>query len=199
MAKVVLKDVRLAFAQIWEAKQFEAGKGAARFNASFLFPPEHPAAKILQDTITSIAKEKWLDKADAIIAAAKPVPNRFCFKNGNTKPEYEGFPGNLFVSASNEQRPDIRDRDGKTPLTAAEGRPYSGCYVNAILDVWPQDNKYGKGIQAKLLGIQFVRDGDRFSGGVPAADDDFADLSDGAGAPDLGASSPAASAAGGFV
>jgi hypothetical protein len=72
-------------------------------------------------------------------------------------------------------RPLVIDRN-RDPLTAADGKPYSGCYVNVSIDVWAQDNKYGKRINAQLKGIQFVRDGDAFGGGAPASPDEFEDL-----------------------
>ncbi|MNP47458.1 hypothetical protein D3C76_1415120 [compost metagenome] len=77
------------------------------------------------------------------------------------------------------------DRD-RTQLTAQEGKPYSGCYVNVIVDIWAQDNSYGKRINAQLQGIQFVRDGEAFSGGGTSADaSDFEEIADGADAEDL--------------
>lgn len=184
MVKIVLKDSRLAFAQIWEAKAFEPG-AKPKFNATFLFDPKSPNAKLVETAVKEAATEKWGAKANDVLTSIKGIPNKMCFRNGNTKPEYDGYPGNLFVSSSNPVRPTIMDRDGKTPLIQADGRPYSGCYVNGIVDIWAQDNKYGKGIQATLLGVQFVRDGDAFSGGGTASEDDFEDLSDGANAPDI--------------
>ena len=60
------------------------------------------------------------------------------------------------------------------------GRPYAGCYVNAVLEFWAQDNKFGKRVNATLMGVQFFRDGDAFSGGGAASDDDFDDVTSGA-------------------
>jgi hypothetical protein len=74
-------------------------------------------------------------------------------------------------------RPTVINRD-RTPLTAADGVIYSGCHGNVQVEVWAQDNSYGKRINAQLLGVQFTRDGDSFGGGTqPAKPDDFADLS----------------------
>ena len=54
----------------------------------------------------------------------------------------------------------------------------SGYYVDAILDIWAQENSYGKRINAQLKGVQFRRKGDVFSGGgAPAEDDDFDEIS----------------------
>jgi hypothetical protein len=42
-----------------------------------------------------------------------------------------------------------------------------------LTDVWPQDNAYGKRVIASLKGVQFVKNGDAFSGGAPASADEF--------------------------
>ena len=61
----------------------------------------------------------------------------------------------------------------------SDGRPYSGCYVNVSLDIYAQDNTYGRRINCNLSGVQFYRDGDSFEGGTPASPEEFEDLSDG--------------------
>jgi len=64
----------------------------------------------------------------------------------------------------------------KTILKEESGRPYSGCYVNANIEVWAQDNSFGKRINAQLKGVQFYRDGDAFSGSAPSSPDEFDDV-----------------------
>ncbi len=194
--KVVLKDVRLAFPNIWTAKPFEPG-APPRFNAAFLFPQSHPAFKITMDAITEVAKEGWGDQWQTQLAAIKGNSNKMCFIDGNLKANNDGYAGNYVISGGNKARPAIVDRDGRTPLVEADGRPYGGCYVTAILDIWCQTKKY-PGIRCSLLGIQFVRDGDAFSGGGIASEDDFEDLSDGSDAPDVGSMADN-SAGGSFV
>lgn len=179
--KVILKNVRLAFPQIWKPEQVN-GQGDAKFNCTFLFPPDHPARKLVSDAIRQAATEKWAAKADENLK--KCVADlKVCLQNGDRK-EHEGYPGNFFVNANNKARPPIRDRDGKTVLVEADGRPYGGCYVNGIIDVWAQDNQFGKRVNASLMGLQFVGDGDAFSGGKTAADEDFESLEEGADAED---------------
>ena len=77
-------------------------------------------------------------------------------------------------------RPLVIDAD-KSPLTEQDGKPYSGCYVNASIELWAQDNNYGKRVNASLSGVQFFRDGDAFAGGRAADVDDFDDVTAGAG------------------
>lgn len=182
MAKIVLKNVRLSFPDLWVPKQYN-NQGTARYKASFLFEPKSEAAETVNKAIMEAAKEAYGDKAKLVIDAIKNNPKEFPLSKGDLK-DYEGYAGMLVLSSANTVRPDVRDRD-KTPLTAQDGKPYAGCYVNAIVDIWAQV-KNGKAIRCKLLGVQFVRDGDAFSGGAKAADNDFEDLGDGADAPALG-------------
>lgn len=192
MAKIIIKDVRLAFPTIWTPKPFEPGS-EPRFSAAFLFPKEHPAYQQTMDAIVEVAKEGWKDQWETQLGSIKGQSNKMCFVDGNLKAKNDGFAGNFALSAVNKARPTIKDRDGKTPLVEADARPYGGCYVSAILDIWCQTKKY-PGIRCSLLGIQFMRDGDAFAGGGVASDEDFVDLSDGADAPPVGFS-----AGGGFV
>ena len=93
--------------------------------------------------------------------------------DGNLKSNYDGFTGNMYVSSRGQMKPTVINSDC-TPLTAADGKPYSGCYVNAQVALWAQDNGYGKRINAQLRGVQFLRDGEAFGGGAVASADEFA-------------------------
>lgn len=170
--KVVLKGARLAFANIWEPKTFN-GQGEAACNASFILDPVSQKAEIdkVIETIKQVATEKWNAKAPEMLKSLQ-AKGDLCLHSGDTKSEYDGFAGKMFVSARNKARPVVVDQQ-KNPLTSADGKPYSGCYVNVSLDIWAQDNGYGKRINAKLLAIQFSADGDAFAGGAAFADEDF--------------------------
>lgn len=175
--KIKLNNVRLAFPQLWEAKTVN-GEGTPAFSATFLIPQDHPQMESLMGVVEAVAKDKWGEKAPAMLKQLRAQDKALCH-DGDLKAQYEGFGGVLYINARNTTRPLVIDRD-KTPLVAADGRPYAGCYVNALIDVWAQDNNYGKRINAGLQGIQFVKDGDAFAGGGVASEDDFdscADLS----------------------
>ncbi|WP_369952293.1 DUF2815 family protein [Ralstonia syzygii] len=180
--KIKLEDVRLAFPALFEAKTVN-GEGEPAFSASFLFPDDHPATKTLKAAFDALGKEKWGAKWPAVKKEIE-AKDRTCLHDGDTKADYAGFPGNLFVSSRNKTRPLVIDRD-KSPLVQADGRPYAGCYVNASIELWCQDNNYGKRINASLRGVQFLRDGDAFAGGGSANEDEFDDIADGATADDL--------------
>jgi hypothetical protein len=185
---VILKNVRLTFPQLFEPKQVN-GQGEAKYSAAFLFPRSHACVAALQAAILAAATEQWKDKAPAMLAQLKAA-DKICVHDGDAKSDYAGYAGNLFLNASKNVRPLVLDRD-RTPLTAADGKPYSGCYVNAMVDIWAQDNKFGKRVNASLMGVQFLTDGERLAGGVTATADDFEAIpeAEGQDAPATGAAS----------
>lgn len=178
---IQLKNVRLAFADCFVPVAFE-GEGEKKYASTFLVPKKDPQIKVIEAAILEVATAAWKDKAKGILTQIKSNPNKFCFQDGDTK-SYDGYAGHMALAAKNKKRPTIVDRD-KTPLTAEDSRPYAGCYVNASVELWAQDNQFGKGIRASLRGIQFLRDGDAFSAGSIASEDEFDDLGEGADAPD---------------
>lgn len=184
--KVTLSNVRLSFPHLFVPQASTTGEGEPKYNANFIIEPGSKNAKLLEDAVQAVAKEKWGAKAEATLSALRKG-DKVCYrteeKTSQSGDVYAGFEGAHWVSASDKVRPTVIDRD-KSPLTAADGKPYGGCYVNAILDIWPQDNAFGKRVNASLKGVQFVKDGDAFSGGGAASVDEF-DTLDEAEADDL--------------
>jgi hypothetical protein len=180
--KVKLTIVRLAFPVLFEARTVN-GEGKPAFSASFLLDPADPQVKALNQAIEQVAKDKWGAKAGDILKQMR-AQDKVALHDGDLKANYAGFPGNLYVSARSATRPLVIDKD-KSPLTEQDGKPYAGCFVNASIELWPQDNNYGKRVNASLRGVQFFRDGDSFAGGGAASEDEFDDISSGATADDL--------------
>jgi hypothetical protein len=173
--KVMLRNVRLAFPALFQPKTVN-GEGDPAFGATFIMDPATNKAEIeaVNAAIDKVAADKWGAKG-AEVAKTLRKAGKVCLRDGDEKAEYEGYEGNMFVAARSKSRPLVIDRD-KTPLVEADGRPYGGCYVNATIDVWAQDNQYGKRINASLSGVQFVRDGEAFGGSRPASPDDFEEV-----------------------
>ena len=172
--RLTLKDVRIAYAQgVFTARAAKAGD-KEKYGAAFLFPSTHPCVKELSAAIIRSAKAKWADKADEMLKMLKAA-DRLPVHNGDAKATSAGYAGNYFINAGNTIRPLVLDGN-KAPLTVADGKPYSGCYVNAIVEIWAQDNQHGKRVNASLLGVQFVRDGEKLAGGSVATADDFQEI-----------------------
>lgn len=180
--KVKLSKVRLSFPDIWKAVEFKTGDGKPRFNATFLVEPGSENDKAIRQAIKDAAKEVFGDKAEKMVKGFESNGNKFCYLDGDLK-DYDGYKGLWYLATHSKTRPSIFDRD-KTPLVEEDGRPYAGCYVNAIVDVWAQKGE-NPGIRASFSGIQFHSDGDAFSGSAPASADDFDDLGDGADSDDM--------------
>ncbi|KAK1548201.1 hypothetical protein Q3G72_012090 [Acer saccharum] len=179
--KIVLKNVRLSFPHLFTPQKQESGQ--EKYNGSFIIEAGDPQIAAVEKAIAEEAKTKWGMKADAVLKELR-AKDKLALHDGDTKSQFEGYSGNMYVSASNAIRPLVLDRD-KSPLAEADGKPYSGCYVNVSLEIWAQDNKHGKRVNASLGGVQFVRDGDRFSGGSSADENDFDELGEGADADPL--------------
>lgn len=176
--------VRLSFPDIFEAVQYE-GKGPFRYNATFLLKPGGENDKKVRAAIREAAVEKFAKKADATLKAIENNSNKNCYVPGDLK-DYEGYAGTMALSSHRKQdagRPLVIDQN-KNPLTAADGKPYAGCYVNATVDIYAQDGQ-NSGVRCGLKGIQFAADGDAFSGGGSASPDDFDDIGDGVNEEDL--------------
>jgi hypothetical protein len=60
---------------------------------------------------------------------------------------------------------------------------YGGCYVNAAVKPWVQDNQYGRGVRCELVALQFSKDGTPFGDGVPDASSLFGAVAAPAAAP----------------
>jgi hypothetical protein len=163
MAKIKLNNVRLSFPSLFHKASFQGNEG--KYEATFLLDKETQA-----DVIAKIEAE-IKDGIKTNFKAAKLPADKLCLKDGDEF-EYDGYAGMMSFKASNGKRPMIIDKD-KSPLTEDDEKLYAGCYVNAIVELWYQNNNYGKRVNANLLGVQFFKDGEPFGDGVSASEDDF--------------------------
>lgn len=162
--KHVLKNVRLSFPSLFRKAVFNGDE--TKYEATFLLDKDAHAAiieAIEKDTNQRIKSE---------LKGAKVPADRRCLKDGDES-SYDGYDGCMSLKASNNKRPLVIDRD-KSPLTEDDERMYAGCYVNAQVELWVQNNNYGKRINANLLGVQFFKDGEPFADGAKTSSvDDF--------------------------
>jgi len=157
---VLIENVRLSFPCLFTAKQGRDANGQPQgkpmFSAVFLMDKVTNKKDI--DKLTAAAlftkKEKWQEK---------PVnlPRR-SIRDGADKVATDGYGEKvMFISARNEKRPHVVGRK-LGPLTETDGVIYAGCYVNAEVRCWAQDNSYGKALNWSLQKVQFVRNGQPF-------------------------------------
>jgi len=179
--KVKIQSVRVAFPAVFEPQAIDGGE--PKFGGKFIIDPANKALVAeLDAAMLQVAKDKWGPKGEQVFNGLQKVGKKpdvafvkepYKNKDGDA---YGGFEDMFYLSASSATRPLVIDRD-KTPLVNADGKIYSGCYVNINVEFWAQDNKFGRAIRAQLRGVQFAKDGDAFGGGAPASTDEFDDLS----------------------
>jgi hypothetical protein len=178
IGRMMLKDARLAFPNLFEPTTVN-GEGKPRYNASLIISTDHPQIAEIKAKMRAVADAKWGAKAAATYTSLEKA-DKLGLHDGDAK-SYDGFAGNLFISAASQEstRPTVIDQN-KAPLSARDGKPYAGCFVNASIEFWAQDNNFGKRINAQLRGVQFLRDGDAFAAGRPADSDEFEEVTEGA-------------------
>ena len=161
--KLKLQNVRLSFPSLFRKAVFNGEE--TKYEATLLINKETHADLIKQ--IGDAIKEKI--KVD--LKGAKLPADKICMKDGDNI-EYDGYAGHWSIKASNNKRPLVIDND-KTPLAEDDDKLYAGAYVNAVIELWAQNNSWGKRINANLLGVQFFKDGEPFGDTVSASVDDF--------------------------
>lgn len=146
-----------------------------KYSAAFIMNVDEHGALIdkIELAIDRIALDKFRKKVT--------LKHR-CLKDGNDKPDLDGYgDGTFYLTASRETRPAVVGKDPSVPLSKDDNVLYAGCYVNAVVQIWVQDNPYGKAVNAELLAVQFVKDGDSFGAGPVNAEDEFDNIEDSGG------------------
>lgn len=167
---------RLAFPRINKPEPFQ-GQGEPRYSATLIIEPNSDSHKKLLKAARAAADAKWPGKGEAALTSLERQ-NKLCYYDGDIKDTVDGFAGNIILNANAPQNQPpalVVTRNGRNERLEREtqGVIYGGCWVNMIVDLWAQDNQWGKRINAQLAGIQFVKDGDAFGGGRPADEDEF--------------------------
>lgn len=170
-----LNNVRLSFTKnktLWIPEPFKLGD-PPKFKASFLVANGDPQQKMIMKAIIQTLEEKYPGKGNALFGSIRTNPNKCCWIDGNTR-TWDGYANHYGLSASRASKPLVVDQR-KNILEQKDGKPYDGCYVNASLALFAYNNT-GIGVACELRVVQFLRDGDAFSGGAPLDLDEVDEL-----------------------
>lgn len=180
-AILFLKKKRMGFPALAEPQTNDDGKSA--YGCKLIIRPDDNDVKALDKAIEQVAAERWKDDAPGVLAKLREdgklalVKKEYRDKNGKV---YSGFEDAYYLSARNsKEQPTVVDRFGGeiTKKSDIERILYSGSYVNAKVEIWAQDNNFGRRINCTLLGVMFAADGDSFGGGASRASaDEFAEM-----------------------
>lgn len=174
--QIVLKNVRLSHPKLFEAEDYN-GDGNFNYGAQFIVEPGSAVDKLIRGAIDEIAKAEWKDKAAQRLKMYSGDKTKYPYRDGDLlgKEETEG----KWILASKRKkaagRPIVNNRQAHPVMEGDEGAPYPGCFVNAIVTLYTQNNEYA-GVRCRLEGVMFWADGDAFTGAKPADPSMFADL-----------------------
>lgn len=178
---VFLSNVRLSFPNLAEPQRRTADDGRERisYNAEFIMPESHDGYRAFMQTYARLAQDKWKEHAQQVMNMIHQERKQRCYGPGSEKVNrktlkvYDGYEGMFFISAGRDTMPQIINPTG-TPVDPADTmqcqalarKMYGGCYVNAAVKPWLQDNKFGRGVRCDLVAVQFAGDGEPFGAGA---------------------------------
>ena len=186
---IFLSNVRLSFPHLVEPQRKvspETGKERVSYSADFIMPPDHPGFKQFMAKVNEMALAKWKEHAAQVMQIINNDRKLRCYGDGNQKlnqktfQPYDGYAGQVFITAGRDQPPQIIQPDG-TPIDpmntmayqALTRQMYGGCRVNVAVKPWLQENKHGRGIRADLVAVQFAGDDTPFGEGRTDASNMF--------------------------
>jgi len=160
---IMLKDVRVSFPHLFRRPVINGDEG--KCGAVLMLENSRHAKSIaaVKTQMDALAKEKFKGRS---------IPgDKLCMRPGEDKGRTE-YEDHHVISANNRDKPFVISNDGgSTVANEPDCAIYAGCYVNAKIRLWAQDNQYGKRINAELVAIQFSRDGEPLDGSYVSADE----------------------------
>lgn len=165
--RVVTGEVRLSYANIFEAKSIQGSK--PKYSVSLIIPKS--------DTDTLAKIERAIDAAieAGIGKFGGKRPNKAALKlplrDGDVERDDAAYANSMFVNANSITQPQVVDTDLQPILDSTE--VYSGCYARVSVSFYAFNTNGNKGIACGLGNIQKLRDGEPLGGNRVSAEDDF--------------------------
>lgn len=171
---ILLENVTLSFPHILEPNTSLEG-AKPKYGCALLMDAGSQEEAAINAMIVETAKESFGAKGEKVVAGMK-AKGKYPLKDGNLKEELAGYAGRLYINANSGVVVPCYGRDPRVKLNEQEIREmmYAGATVNAVVSFYKYSHKTGgDGVGIGLKGLQFVKDGDRLSGGGVAKSEDF--------------------------
>lgn len=166
MTRITLKNVRIAYPHLFTKNSFQGNETG--YDAWFLISKSDTEnLKKIQTQIDEFQKN----------LKSKVQTDKICFKDGDLQDKDYSKGHWVLKAGSKKEKPVVLDQY-KREITEDNNLIYSGCYVNTSVDLWLQDNQYGKRINANLFAVMFAKDGDSIGGGRPSKNEINSDFDD---------------------
>ena len=194
---IYLSNVRLSFPHLVEPRaSTENPTAPKKYSADFILAQTDPGFQKFMQRYAEMAGAKWGEHAQQVMQIINTDRKLRCYGSGTEKIDkktfkpYLGYDGMVFVAANTDRMPQMIGTDGKASdagntmaYQALARKLYGGCYVNAAVKPWLQENKHGRGVRCDLVAVQFFRDGEAFGEGSADASGMFGAVAGAAQAP----------------
>lgn len=183
MSRIKIKQVRLGYPVLFTPKGFkgEDGKeGTPKYSATFYLDKKRNKADIAAvkaeiaavQAASTLAKHKF----PAEKVALREVPEDKIDEQGLISGTDIVAADTMVLSASNAKKVPVVNKNPAQTVSEADDIVYGGCYVNASVSFWVQNNQWGKRINGSLEGVQFFGDADRFGRAPVNAEEEFENI-----------------------
>ena len=174
--KLVLQNVRLAYANVWEPRSINDG------------PLKYSCALLIDKTDAALIQQIQAATNQAIREGTEKFGQKFQgrklpLRDGDEEDRGEDYRGTVYLNASSTTAPQIVDGQVKPVMNRDD--VYSGCYANVSVQFYPFSTSGNQGVAVGLGNIQKVRDGAALDGRT-RAEDEFTPLADPGAAGGLG-------------
>lgn len=173
--QILIENVRISYAYLYKpyVGKGDDGKETRSYKLHALMPPTHPSLQVVKNAQRAAAAVGWPGAHERVLLELAAT-DRLCLHDGTIyKADDPNYAGNKFVSASGKAKPRLVVTRNGANVEVGEDDPcalYSGCWANVMVAIWPQGpaskpGKWGKRINAQLMGVQFLRHDEKFGGG----------------------------------
>lgn len=165
--RVVTAEVRLSYANIFEAKSIQGGK--PKYSVSLFIP------KFDTETLAKIERaiNAAIDAGIGKFGGKRPdkAALKLPLRDGDMVRNDEAYANAMFVNANSTTQPQVVGADLQPILDASE--VYSCCYSRASISFYAFNTNGNKGIACGLGNIQKLRDGEPLGGNRVSTEADF--------------------------
>lgn len=163
MSNLRINNVRISYPVLFRPKGFEGNDQAEKkYSAVFVLDKQKNKKDLrdIQNAIRAVIDEKWGDK--------RPKNIKLCLIEASEKEgTYSNEEDLMLLSSSTPRRPPVVGKNPENEVHEDDDEVWPGCFVNASVRFWAQDNKYGKRVNCELRAVQTLAKGDRWGGPDP--------------------------------
>lgn len=166
--KVVIKNVRLSYAHLFEPRAVEGSDEKKYSCVALIDKGDTEAIEAIKQGVANALRNAGLTRLSVASAVDKLL------RDGDLK-DSESYKGKFYMNVKSDKKPSVvkRNADNTIVNVTDEEEVYSGCYAMMSVNLHAYDRNGNKGVGAYLRAVCKTADGERLSGGVANAADDF--------------------------